>query len=196
LKGLNLESNPLTGGGSLDADADLSGVAAFASMLQANSTLKSISFFRCDLNDAGVEILVEGIRQNKSVHTCDVGHTGDTTAHTKKAMAEALRANHGLLAEVKACDKMLAEAAAKEVTAQRAAETKESRRLAYLKWMEEEKAARVAERLKALDGERSKRVELEQKLREEAASKAKAEAEAAAAASGKKKKGKGGKKKK
>lgn len=36
----------------------------------------------------------------QSVHSCDVGMTGDTTAATTKAMAEALRENQSILAEV------------------------------------------------------------------------------------------------
>ena len=49
LRGLNLESNPLTGSGN-----DLSGVKAFAAMLASNNTLRALNFFSTDLGDFGV----------------------------------------------------------------------------------------------------------------------------------------------
>jgi len=49
LRGLNLESNPLTGGGN-----DSSGIKAFANMLASNNTLRTLNFFRTDLDDFGV----------------------------------------------------------------------------------------------------------------------------------------------
>jgi hypothetical protein len=76
----------------------------------------------------------------------------------------------------------------KEASALRAAEEKESRRLAYLAWMEEEKANRVSERLAALDLDRAQRLEAEAKAREEAEKQAALKAEEAA--KGGKKKGK------
>jgi hypothetical protein len=151
LRGLNLESNPVTSLG-----ADLSGISEFSDMLEFNSTLRAINFHRCDIGDRGASMLVEGIRKNISLHSCDIGFTGDTTADTIKQMAEALRVNQAGLAEVKANEKVLNEIAAKEQAAQVLAEQKEERRLAYLQWMEDEKAARVAERLAELDAERVK----------------------------------------
>lgn len=151
LKGLNLESNPLTSGG-----ADLTGISDFSEMLAQNSTLRSINFHRCDIGDQGASMLVEGIRKNVSLHSCDIGFTGDTTADTIKQMAEALRTNQAGLAEVKANEKVLGEIAMKEKAAQVQAEQKEERRLAYLQWMEDEKAKRVAERLAELEEERLK----------------------------------------
>ena len=62
-------------------------------------------------------------------------------------MADALLANHRGLAELKASNKAAAAARMKEAAAAKAAEEKEARRLAYLRWMEEEKADRVTERL-------------------------------------------------
>ncbi len=49
---------------------------------------------------------------------------------------------------------MVAAAQAAERAAQRSAEAREAQRLAYLAWMEEEKADRVEERLVVLDAER------------------------------------------
>jgi hypothetical protein len=151
LKGLNLESNPLCAGG-----GDLKGVEEFSDMLEHNTTLRSVNLFRCDLGDVGARMVVEGIRKNCSIHTCDIGFTGDTTQDTIKQMAEALRTNQASLAEVKANDRVLNEVAEKEAAAQLLAEQKEERRLAYLAWMEQEKANRVAERLEVLDGERNR----------------------------------------
>eukprot|EP00615_Pteridomonas_danica_P000729 CAMPEP_0114336504 /NCGR_PEP_ID=MMETSP0101-20121206/5751_1 /TAXON_ID=38822 ORGANISM="Pteridomonas danica, Strain PT" /NCGR_SAMPLE_ID=MMETSP0101 /ASSEMBLY_ACC=CAM_ASM_000211 /LENGTH=524 /DNA_ID=CAMNT_0001468449 /DNA_START=1 /DNA_END=1576 /DNA_ORIENTATION=- len=189
LKGLNIESNPVTANG-----ADLSGVEEFSDMLEHNTTLRSLNFFRCDLGNMGARMLAEGIRRNVSVHTCDIGFTGDTTADTVKQMAEALRANQASLADVKANDRLLQEVAAKEAAAQLLAEQKEERRLAYLQWMEDEKAERVAERLKELDAQRTKRIEAELKLKEEADRAAAQKAAEEAEKGKKKKKGKGKKK--
>ena len=196
LRCLNLDANPLTGAGD-----NLSGIEEFASMLAFNSTLKSVSFFRCDLGERGCHMLVIGVRAgtsmgNAHLHSLDISYNGhDVKPDTVALLTDSLQMNRRKLAELKGAEVVRQGKRNVEAAKEQAVADREAKRVAYLQWMEDEKAARVAKRLAATEAERAKREEEERKAAEEAARAAEAR-KAAEAGAKKGKKGKKGKKKK
>lgn len=86
LTSLFLDSNPLTlseGSGA----ADLSGLRNLCDGLESNGTLRNLNLFRTNLGDAGVKVLVDSLRVNRTLIHCDIGASGATEETNRRVFA-------------------------------------------------------------------------------------------------------------
>ena len=186
---LSLESNPHIG-------SVTSGIAALSRMLGSNTTLNSLSLWRCGLTpDCGAE-LAQGLLANDTLVFLDLnGGNNNILMGDKRRIVDKLEAN--LARNKQQCGerRVIREREEAEEAEKRRKKDEEQKQADTDLWMEEQSLMRAAGRREAQQAERE-RIKAEAVAKAEAERRAKEEKEKAeAAAKGKGKKGKKGKKK-
>lgn len=140
LKSLSLEGNPICG----TEGRDISGLAAFSTLLYSNTKLLSLNFFQIGLDAEGGRLLAEAVRGNTVLRTLQLSPYDRVRPADLAAILEAIQDNAALAEETDSSEKAARAVVRRAAALRKHKEASESKLAAEMAWVEARAAERAA----------------------------------------------------